>query len=39
MERRNDISNLLAMYIHNTKLCAQKSKQWSTTTNGTPCKL
>ena len=45
METRNDISNLLAMYIrnisdiYNITLCDQKSKQGHTTTSGMPCQL
>lgn len=50
MERRNDIPNLLAMYIRNTSeiynmtswlqdCLIKKNKQGCTTTSGTPCKL
>ena len=50
MERRNDVPNILAMYIrntseiYNTTLCLQnciikKNKQWRTTTIRIPCKL
>ena len=50
MERRNDVPNLLAMYIRNTReiynitswlqnCIIKKIKQGRTTTSGIPCQL